>query len=147
MPLSTAEAKQTYRTEHRGGSVLLNPESWGFATIAGNGLPDSPVTPDLGPQEENRLNEVVCARWPSTDPGLALHQLSGNIPDSQAKTAPCQPWGSREPTQPPSDPVLGAAAVPSTSISEQRTPGSQELVQAPSLGLRPGPLPPIHGIL
>lgn len=107
---------------------MLNPESWGFATIAGNGLPDSPVTPDLGPQEENRLNEVVCARWPSTDPGLALHQLSGNFPDSQAKTAPCQPWGSREPTQPPSDPVLGAAAVPSTSISEQRTPGSQELV-------------------
>ena len=88
VPLSTAEAKQTYRTEHRGGSVLLNPESWGFATIAGNGLPDSPVTPDLGPQEENRLNEVVCARWPSTDPGLALHQLSGNFPDSQAKTAP-----------------------------------------------------------
>lgn len=63
------EAKQTYRREHRGGSVLLNPESWGFATIAGNRLPNSRVTPDLGPQEENGLNEVVCARWPSTDPG------------------------------------------------------------------------------
>lgn len=49
--------------------------------------------------------------------------------------------------QPPSDPVLGAAAVPSTPISEQRTQGLQELVQAPKPEFEARPLPPIHGIL
>ena len=125
----TPEAKQTYRKEHRGGSLLLSPEGWGVATTAGNRLPDLRVTPDLGPQEYNGLNEVVCACWPLTDLGLkALHQLSGNFPDSQATSQTlrqrlphCQHCGSKEPMQPPSDPVLGAAAVPSTP-SQSREP-------------------------
>lgn len=44
--------------------------------------------------------------------------------------------------QPPSDPVLGAAAVPSTPISEQRTQGLQELVQAPKPEFEARPPPP-----